>query len=136
MIEPTIGRKVWYIPSLYDRGLMQPQPATIIRSNGELPCDASICYVHSSRMVNLSVVDHNGTLHAKPSVHLLQEGDEPLPEGMAHAVWMPYQISQGAKAEVKVDDATTDATPHQLQAAENKAAEDKPAAKTTARRRS
>lgn len=94
IIKPTIGRRVWYVPSEYDRGLGSIAPLSgVMVADGTQPCDAGICYVHGDRLVNLSVVDHNGSIHARTSVKLLQDGDEP-PEGGGYAMWMPYQVGQ------------------------------------------
>jgi outer membrane protein assembly factor BamE (lipoprotein component of BamABCDE complex) len=39
IIEPTIGRRVWYYPSDFDRGLTEHKPATMLQvrlQSGEL----------------------------------------------------------------------------------------------------
>lgn len=92
MIKPSIGRRVWYWPSAYDCGKTQTPPPSIIEADATQPCDAGVCYVHSDRLVNLTVADHNGNMHRRTSVTLVQEGDE-RPQG-AHATWMPYQTGQ------------------------------------------
>jgi hypothetical protein len=49
MIQPTIGRQVWfwkYTPT-----------------EGEQPEAATVVYVHNERLVNLQVIDHDG--HAR-----------------------------------------------------------------------
>jgi hypothetical protein len=98
MIQPTIGRRVWYWPSALDLGLLQQQPTTTMTTvtppEGEAaqPCDAGVCFVHDDRTVNLSVADHDGVQHIRQSVTLVQEGDTP-PEGAGYATWMPYQIN-------------------------------------------
>lgn len=96
IITPTIGRRVWYYPSDYDCGLRQDldvQPPTVIVSDGVQPCDAGVCYVHNDRLVNLTVADSNGKMHARTSVRLLQPGEDvPEPGSVAYATWMPYQI--------------------------------------------
>jgi hypothetical protein len=93
IIKPTIGRRVWYWPSTYDRGAQLTKPETIIQSSGTQPCDAGVVFVHGDRLVNLSVTDHNGNVHKRTSVTLFQPGD-PIPSGDAgFAVWMDYQIS-------------------------------------------
>lgn len=92
MITPTVGRKVWYRPTEYDKsgpGGMQ--------AYGAQPCDATVVFVHGDRMVNLLVVDHNGNTHKRTSVTLMQDGD-PQPQS-AYAEWMPYQVGQAKKAE-------------------------------------
>lgn len=97
IIPPTIGRRVWYWPSDYDRGMLPSKPSSImVASDSSQPCDAGIACVWSDRMVNLSVADHNGVIHSRCSVTLLQEGDA-VPSGAAYAQWMPYQIGQAKK---------------------------------------
>lgn len=104
IIKPTVGRRVWYWPSDYDRGLMSAaRPETAIQANDATqPCDAGVVYVHSDRMVNLTVADHNGNMHRRASVHLLQEGDvRPDHRTYAFAEWMPYQAAQAKKQETE-----------------------------------
>jgi hypothetical protein len=60
------------------------------------PCDAGIAYVHSDRMINVSVADQNGVVHSMTSVTLCQEGDK-RPEGGHYCEWMPYQVGQAKK---------------------------------------
>lgn len=95
VIKPTIGRKLWYYPSDYDRGLLlelEHKPAGVIEVLDEIqPCDADVCYVHGDRLVNLVVHDHFGRAYARTSVTLLQPGDT-VPNGGGYATWMPYQI--------------------------------------------
>lgn len=101
MIQPTIGRRVWFWPSDYDLGKTSVQPPTVMTSCGDQPMDAGIAFVHGDRLVNVTVADHLGKPHARTSVKLLQEGDEPVP-GMSFCTWMPYQLGQ-AKATMPVD---------------------------------
>jgi hypothetical protein len=90
---PTIGRRVWYRPSDYDRGLLAVKPDTVIQASDKTqPCDAGIVYVHSENMVNLVVTDHNGHVHRRPSITLISP-DEPAPQG-AYATWMPFQVGK------------------------------------------
>lgn len=97
IIKPTIGRRVWYWPSDYDRGLLESKPASVITASDRAqPCDAGIAYVHGDRLVNLTVADHNGVAHSRTSVALVQEGDLPI-HGGAYAEWMPYQVGQARK---------------------------------------
>lgn len=84
MIKPTVGRKVWYWPSGLNR---QPH---------DQPCDATVVYVHSERMVNLACFDSQGTPFARTSVPLLQDGDTATDVG-AYAEWMPYQKGQARR---------------------------------------
>jgi hypothetical protein len=97
VIQPTVGRKVWYYPSEYDRGLHASKPETIIQGSVEQPYDATVVYAHSERLVNLMVVDHNGNIHKRPSVQLVQPSDT-RPTGGAYCTWMPYQVGQADKA--------------------------------------
>lgn len=87
MIEPSIGRVVWY----------QPNETDALRMNAAgQPLAALVAYVHSSRMVNLMVIDPNGHTHPRTSVTLMQEGDD-KPVGASFAEWMPYQMGQAKK---------------------------------------
>jgi hypothetical protein len=86
MIKPTVGRVVWFWPSTMREGDDTKQPFA-----------ATVAYVHSDRMVNLSVVDHNGRQYGISSVPLRQPEDE-SPDGM-FCEWMPYQQGQAAKTD-------------------------------------
>lgn len=98
MIKPTIGRRVWYWPSNYDVGRELPLPGVVMSQHqAAQPFDAGIAYVHGDRMVNLTVADHNGILHARTEVFLAQDDDE-VPPGCAYAQWMPYQQGQAKPA--------------------------------------
>jgi hypothetical protein len=98
IITPTIGRRLWYWPSAYDCGKTAAVPPSTIDADATQPCDAGVCYVHGDRLVNLTVADHNGNMHRRTSVTLLQEGDE-IPVGQAYAEWMPYQAAQAKRQE-------------------------------------
>lgn len=101
MIKPTIGRRVWYWPSPQDRGETEHRPSSVIQQGDQSQaCDAGIAYVHSDRLVNLTVADHNGVMHQRTSVTLVQEGDA-IPAAGRYATWMPYQQST-AKARADV----------------------------------
>lgn len=94
IITPTIGRRLWYFPSIYDLGGMLEKPSTIIQSDQTQPCDAGVVFVHGDRLVNLSVTDHNGNVHKRTSVTLYQPGDEISHVNGGYAVWMDYQKEQ------------------------------------------
>lgn len=94
VITPTIGRRIWYVPSTYDRGGMKDKPSTIIEGSSTQPCDAGVVFVHSDRLVNLSVTDHNGNVHKRTSVTLYQPGDTITHADGGYAVWMDYQAQQ------------------------------------------
>lgn len=85
MIQPTIGRRVWYWPSSLDKN------GSMAAGDAKQPCDAGVVYVHSDRCVNLTVADHNGVMHARGSIRLVQPEDE-IPEGGGYATWMDYQV--------------------------------------------
>jgi hypothetical protein len=90
-MSPSIGRKVWYHPSIATvavHGMHVNDP--------DVPMDASICYVWHDRMINISVADHAGKLHAITSVTLIAPG-EPEPEDRDYCKWMPYQVKQASK---------------------------------------
>lgn len=97
MIEPTIGRRVWYVPSAYDRGDADAIPSSQIKTQSGQPCDAGVVHVWGDRCVNLLIADHDGNLHRRTSVTLVQDGDAPPPGG-GYAMWMPYQQAAAAKA--------------------------------------
>lgn len=95
MIHPTIGRRLWYWPSIRDQsGSTQPSepnnPMTV--DDPSQPCDAGVVFVHSDTCVNLTVADHGGRLHARTSVRLIQP-EEDRPEDGGFATWMDYQVS-------------------------------------------
>ena len=93
MIEPTVGRVVWYRPNDEERshfahpGLDAPQPLA-----------AMVVYVHDERSVNLIVFSPRGAPIARSSVPLVQEGDT-APADASFCEWMPYQIGQAKKHE-------------------------------------
>lgn len=93
MIQPTVGRKVWF----YLNGMQAL--STPITAYSDQPMDATIVYVHSAAMVNLFVVDHAGRPHSLTSVPLLspENEDAQRPYTGFYAAWMPYQIRQAAK---------------------------------------
>jgi hypothetical protein len=89
MIQPTIGRIVWYRPSDFDHNVMTIHDAQ--------PLAATVAYVYSDTMVNLAVSDHLGNTYGRTSVILLQDG-QATPSG-AYCEWMPFQKGQAAKTE-------------------------------------
>lgn len=95
MIHPTPGRVVWYMPGQSESGFTRP-------SDGH-PCAAIVARVWNERLVNLCVFDANGAAHSRTSVKLLQDADQIDFEGQPHAMWMPYQVGQAARAAVAED---------------------------------
>lgn len=88
-IKPTVGRKVWFRPSVNELRL---SGMTVLK---DAPLDATIIAVHSDDQVNLLVVDAIGRIYTRTSVHLAQEG-EAVPDH-SYAEWMPYQTGQAKK---------------------------------------
>lgn len=87
VIEPTVGRVVWFYPDAVEEGKPHEMNAAIIT------------YVWGNEMVNLTVFHPNGGTHGETSVWLWQGDDgATIPKPTArYCVWMPYQIGQ-AKA--------------------------------------
>ena len=92
VIAPTVGRKVWFRTN----GIKSSNSG-ILTVRGNQPMDATVVFVWSDRMVNLTVLDHAGWNHPITSVPLLQAGDTP-PVAGCYCEWMPYQVGQAAKA--------------------------------------
>lgn len=86
MINPTIGRVVWfyhYVPSQGHKG----------------PMAAHVCHVVSDSRINLMVIDEYGNTHGESSVLLLQDDTATAPPLENYCTWMPYQKGQAAKTE-------------------------------------
>jgi len=81
VIQPTVGRVVWYYPT---------------KEQDDQPQAALVTYVHDDRLINVGGFDHAGHPFQRTEVQLLQDDDKP--EGF-HAMWMPYQKGQAAKTE-------------------------------------
>ena len=100
MIKPTVGRVVWFWPGA--PGVEARPEFLTLAGAGEgaepQPCSASIAYVFSDRLVNLTVSDHYGRPHNFTSVTLLQ-GDDARPSAGYFAEWMPYQVGQAKKVD-------------------------------------
>lgn len=88
MIEPSIGRKLWYHP---DSRRGDPPPI-----KAEQPYDASVVCVYSERELSLAVWDHEGNMFPRRNVRLAQDDDIVEP-GMAQ--WMPFQVGQAKRHE-------------------------------------
>lgn len=86
MIQPTVGRVIWYQPAHEVGGDLQPQPFAGI-----------ITFVHDDRMINICAFTPAGTPFAVQDLALLQD-DDAAPEEGRFASWMPYQIGQAAAA--------------------------------------
>lgn len=89
MIEPTVGRVVWFTPAGGD----------IRFADYKAPFAAHVAYVWGPRCVNLMVILPNGSgVVGETSVTLLQDDDLPRDFGR-YAEWMPYQKGQAAKSD-------------------------------------
>lgn len=88
MIKPTVGRVVWFTPSL---------ACGLVHRDKAAPLAAMVTHVWGDRMVNLVVFDSNGDPHSKTSVTLLQD-DDAKPKYGHFCAWMPYQVGQWAKS--------------------------------------
>lgn len=100
MIPPTIGRKVWYRPTDFDRtGMHFQEPA---EGQEAQPFDATVVYVHHDRAVNIVGYDHNGYQFTRLGVRLLQD-DDVAPESGGYCewmpLWMPFQKGQAKRHE-------------------------------------
>lgn len=96
VIKPGIGRRLWYWPSITDQ-IKTATSMAILSPYQAL--DAGVCYVHTTRCVNLLVTDHAGRLHERASVRLLQGDEQPQP-GQAHVQWLSRQVVQAARTEL------------------------------------
>lgn len=84
MIKPEVGRVILFWPG--------PQTPGICH-DFKKPYSGRIAYPWNDRMINVEYIDHNGTHHRTTSVQLLQDND-PKPDGVPFATWMPYQVEQ------------------------------------------
>lgn len=90
MIEPSIGRIVWYFADhAATKGMKSTHP--------DEPFAAIVTAVHTDRIVNLLVFDHQGTTFAMQSVPLFQGDEEDDETAIAHCEWMPYQRGQAER---------------------------------------
>ncbi len=88
MIQPTVGRIVWFYP--VGREHLDFDPGQ--------PLAAVIAKVWSDTCVTLTVFDVHGKPHAKGKV-MLWQGDGETPPQCEYATWMPWQKSQAAKTD-------------------------------------
>lgn len=96
MIQPTVGRVLWFHPAVDEKGRanLKEHPGFAFAPT----CAAIIAGVVSNSVVNLTVFDSTGVAFAKDSVNLIQD-DEDGPATGNFAEWMPYQKGQAAKTE-------------------------------------
>lgn len=86
MIEPTIGRVVWYHPKPHSG---DPPPLF-----PEQPYVAFVAGILPNGLLNLAIWSHAGFSFQRQGVVLRQDGD-PVEQG--DACWMPFQKGQAAK---------------------------------------
>lgn len=86
LISPTVGRVVWYWPSVK------------AVNDGEQPRAAILTYVQDDHTVNLVSFGHDGFPLPHLSIRLL-EVDEPAPASGHFACWMPFQAGQAKSAQ-------------------------------------
>lgn len=97
MIEPTVGRIVYYKP--YPKEMPVGPMSGFDESPHDARCAAIITCVHSPHCVNLAVFDANGVHHAKASVSLSQPDDDCERQSHGFCEWMPYQIKKPTGSE-------------------------------------
>lgn len=84
-ITPSIGRKVWYHPTLAEiESVMGVNDLT-------QALDATVIFVTDPDHVSLAITDHAGTPHVRHGVLLV---DHSLSYLGGKASWMPHQLSQ------------------------------------------
>jgi hypothetical protein len=84
MIEPTVGRRVWYWPKPEEKSFDHDQPF-----------DAGIVHVYAATLVNLDVRNEYGfPLTGKVKITLAQDREAKPGE----CGWMPYQRDQAARS--------------------------------------
>ena len=86
MIEPTIGRVVWYYAAGADHEKVKPQAALIANINED-------------GTLTVGGFDHDGRPFSDHGVPLVQDDGYGNPGGGSWACWMPYQKGQAAKTE-------------------------------------
>lgn len=95
MIKPTVGRKVWFIPSDYAVSI-DGYKMLMDDSGNTQPLDATIIGVHTDSIVNLHIIDTEGNAYFGDSITLFN-GSPSLEADESYAMWMPYQVTQAAK---------------------------------------
>jgi hypothetical protein len=99
MIQPTVGRIVWYKPYSTEGYAVGPMgEASGPDFKNDARCAAIITCVHSERCVNLTVFDANGETHPATSVTLIQPEDE-QEQSHGFCEWMPYQVKKPTGSE-------------------------------------
>ena len=96
MTQPTVGRVVWFWPSINEL-LALPRAGQ--------PLAAHVAAVsEDGSTVTLQVIDANGYAHARQDVPFVQPNCLPPAFGGSYAEWMPYQRAQHAKQDAEHPD--------------------------------
>lgn len=102
-IKPTVGRKIYFQPSDDQHsptGGLIAQHSQNLAVQDRQPLDATINYVHSDTMIDITFNDHRGNRHFLTSVPLVPVDGIFLIDGSGevmgggYAYWMPYQAGQ------------------------------------------
>lgn len=97
MIEPTVGRIVWYVPAMLG-GINRPDLIEAFKKTSQ-PQAAIVTFVHpEGDRVNLARFSPEGVSIPETNVPLVQD-DVPVPSHGGWCEWMPYQKGQAAKTE-------------------------------------
>lgn len=92
VIQPTVGRVVWYRPGEADSDMCM--------NGADEPLAAIVTAVHGDRCVNLAVFEANGAMTQRSSVTLMQPGDDAaVTPSFGYCEWMPYQVGQAVRNE-------------------------------------
>lgn len=102
IINPTVGRKVWFYP--------QEEDITEGVDYRDQPLDATVVYVHGISLVNLHVLDASGNAWKFENVILLPE-ERPYDFPVRCAMWMPYQRRQVAAQQLEQNGAQNGCSP-------------------------
>lgn len=92
MIEPTVGRIVWYIPRGHSDAMLRGA------GREEEPLAAIITHVLNDTHVNLCVFAHCGSQNSRWDVLLVQD-EADRPAAGSYCEWMPYQKGHALKTE-------------------------------------
>jgi len=87
MIQPTVGRVIWYWPPLsWAQRVLTP----------DQPFKADVVYVHTDGTINVAGFDHFGQRFSDTGVEIVESDGKPSSD-VACCTWMPYQKQVAAK---------------------------------------
>ena len=93
MTQPTVGRVVWFWPSINE---------LLVLPRAGQPLAAHVAAVSDDgSTVTLQVIDANGYANARKDVPFVQPNCLPPAFGGSYAEWMPYQRAQHAKPDAE-----------------------------------